>query len=582
MLDNTGKRQLAYLVKIDAITPIEKADRLEAAHVGGWVVVVSKGEFKVGDPAIYLEIDSQVAIDKAPWCDMDFLVSKKGKIKTQKIRGQISQGLLVPVTAFGWTICENTVIKDDKGEYHHIDDESRFLTKQLGITYSSVEDRKRKGAAPDEYKKMAQRHPEFGKKWWWKKLYRSNLGKKILFVFFGKKKDSAIAFPTKFPGVTVTDQERCVIGQTKILTDQGPIQISKIVNQQLPVKVLSVNNETGKFEWKRILQYQKFKNDYKPVLTIGYPYFPGVKTRLNHICCTPDHRFLTQRGYIHAKDLQTTDYLYMPEDLEYLIGTKSSHYVRENRPVKVPVLSVELGQHKNVSISQSFKFVYDLEVEDNHNFVADNVVTHNCENMTYVLRDKTPFIVTQKCDGSSGTFILERKKFGKYEFYVCSRNVRQLKPEQKCFYDENYYWQVAIKYDIENKMKAWLKTHPKAWFVCWQGEVCGPKIQGNPQHLSEVHLFCFHWTDSINGRRDIRDAEKDWRAMGMEVVPIKGIIVLPDDFEEFKQMADGKYDPSVCEGHKDCNREGWVLYKTNEPTFSFKNVSRKYLLGKKD
>lgn len=787
MLDNTGKRQLVYLVKIDAITPIEKADRLEAAHVGGWVVVVSKGEFKVGDPAIYLEIDSQVAIDKAPWCDMDFLVSKKGKIKTQKIRGQISQGLLVPVTAFGWTICENTVIKDDKGEYHHIDDESRFLTKQLGITYSSVEDRKRKGAAPDEYKKMAQRHPEFGKKWWWKKLYRSNLGKKILFVFFGKKKDSAIAFPTKFPGVTVTDQERCVIGQTKILTDQGPIQISKIVNQQLPVKVLSVNNETGKFEWKRILQYQKFKNDYKPVLTIGYPYSPGVKTRLNHICCTPDHRFLTQRGYIHAKDLQTTDYLYMPEDafgeeclgaiygmllgdshiyddkrshgklrivatngeaqldylkykqsvfngegkicnagkgsfenakdvyhwflpvdgyisqevekhfystgkkivteavvdrlndeglafwymddgnlsyrndptkrcnirlntqgfslgenellcnalatkwglkchitkeerkdkpiyyhifisadstpdflkivtpymcesmaykttadLEYLIGTKSSHYVRENRPVKVPVLSVELGQHKNVSISQSFKFVYDLEVEDNHNFVADNVVTHNCENMTWVLRDKTPFIVTQKCDGSSGTFILERKKFGKYEFYVCSRNVRQLKPEQKCFYDENYYWQVAIKYDIENKMKAWLKAHPKAWFVCWQGEVCGPKIQSNPQHLSEYHLFCFHWTDSINGRRDIREADKDWRAMGMEVVPIEGTIVLPDDFEEFKQMADGKYDPSVCEGHKDCNREGWVLYKTNEPTFSFKNVSRKYLLGKKD
>lgn len=413
MLDDTGKRQLAYLVKIDAITPIEKADRLEAAHVGGWVVVVSKGEFKVGDPAIYLEIDSQVAIDKAPWCDMDFLVSKKGKIKTQKIRGQISQGLLVPVTAFGWAICENTIIKDDKGEYHHIDDESRFLTKQLGITYSSVEDKKRKGAAPDKYKKMAQRHSELGKKWWWKKLYKSNLGKKILFVFFGKKKDNAIAFPKNFPGVTVTDQERC-------------------------------------------------------------------------------------------------------------------------------------------------------------------------ENMTWVLRDKTPFIVTQKCDGSSGTFILERKKFGKYEFYVCSRNVRQLKPEQKCFYDENYYWQVAIKYDIENKMKAWLKAHPKAWFVCWQGEVCGPKIQGNPQHLSEVHLFCFHWTDSINGRRDIRDAEKDWRAMGMEVVPIKGIIVLPDDFEEFKQMADGKYDPSVCEGHKDCDREGWVLYKTNEPTFSFKNVSRKYLLSKKD
>ena len=42
-----------------------------------------------------------------------------------------------------------------------------------------------------------------------------------------------------------------------------------------------------------------------------------------------------------------------------------------------------------------------------------------CENMTWVLKDKTPFIVTQKCDGSSGTYILERKGFRKYEFYIC-------------------------------------------------------------------------------------------------------------------------------------------------------------------
>lgn len=215
MLDKNNERQLAYLTTVDAITPIKKADRLEAAHVGGWVVVVSKNEFKVGDPAIYLEIDSQVPIDKTPWCDMEFLVSKGGKIKTQKIRGQISQGLLVPVTAFGWTICKNTVIKDDKGKYHHTDDESRFLTKQLGITYSSIEDRKRKGAAPDKYKKMAQRHPELGKKWWWKKLYKSNLGKKILFVFFGKKKDDR-----NWPEwVSKTDEER-VQNEPWILSSQ--------------------------------------------------------------------------------------------------------------------------------------------------------------------------------------------------------------------------------------------------------------------------------------------------------------------------------------------------------------------------
>ena len=403
MLDSTGTRQLAYLVKVDGVEQMN-ADRLEAVDIGGWRCVCGKDEFHPGDIAIYVEIDAQCPIDKKPWSDMAFLVSKKGKIKSQKIRGVISQGLLVPTSQFA-DICAG----------RNVDDESRFLTKELGITYYVKEDNSRKSSPnPNaKYNSMMTRHPKFAKTKFAHWCMKRDWAKKILFIFLGRKNDSKTSFPKNFPGVTVTDQERC-------------------------------------------------------------------------------------------------------------------------------------------------------------------------ENMTWILRDKTPFIVTQKCDGSSGTFILERKKFGKYEFYVCSRNVRQLKPEQKCFYDENYYWQVAIKYDIENKMKAWLKAHHKAWFVCWQGEVCGPKIQSNPQHLSEYHLFCFHWTDSINGRRDIREADKDWRAMGMEVVPIEGTIVLPDDFEEFKQMADGKYDPSVCEGHKDCNREGWVLYKTNEPTFSFKNVSRKYLLGKKD
>ena len=51
-------------------------------------------------------------------------------------------------------------------------------------------------------------------------------------------------------------------------------------------------------------------------------------------------------------------------------------------------------------------------------------------------------------------------------------------------------------------------------------------------------------------------------------------------FEEFKKSADGYYDPICCEGQNKCIREGYVYYKTTEPTFSFKNVSREYL-GKK-
>lgn len=202
------------------------------------------------------------------------------------------------------------------------------------------------------------------------------------------------------------------------------------------------------------------------------------------------------------------------------------------------------------------------------------------ENMPFVLEDKTPYIVSQKCDGSSGTFILEKKKFNKYEFYVCSRNVRMLHEGQECFYGaDNYYWEVAKKYDIENKMKQWLKENPTAKWICWQGEICAPGIQKNPHKLTETHLFCFHWTDSINGRLDLITAKEEWEKRGMEVVPITDTnFILPDDMEMFKLQADGFYDASVCEGKTDCAREGFVYYKTTVPTFSFKNVSREYLL----
>jgi hypothetical protein len=209
-----------------------------------------------------------------------------------------------------------------------------------------------------------------------------------------------------------------------------------------------------------------------------------------------------------------------------------------------------------------------------------------CENMPKILEDKTPFIRTQKCDGSSATYILEKGKsnFGKtdYEFYVCSRNMRIFRPvDDPLVRNDNYYWEMAEAYNIEAKLTDYLKHNEDCDYVCWQGEICGPKIQNNPHKLTENHLFCFHMIDSENGVFDIRDAKKIWDAYDMESVPIETMTyILPDDFEEFKETADGYYDAGVCEGHTDCIREGWVYYKTTEPSFSFKNISRKYLLKK--
>ena len=81
MLNKNNERELAYVVTIDNITPIEGYDRVELAHIMGWTVVVGKGEFNIGDPAIYFEIDSLVPSDRECFA---FLEKRKYRIKTLK------------------------------------------------------------------------------------------------------------------------------------------------------------------------------------------------------------------------------------------------------------------------------------------------------------------------------------------------------------------------------------------------------------------------------------------------------------------------------------------------------------------
>jgi len=85
-------RKLASIQKITNLEPIEGADAIEKATVLGWEVVVSKGEFKVGDLCVYCEIDS-ILPDRE---EFEFLRSKKFRVKTIKLRGQISQGICFP------------------------------------------------------------------------------------------------------------------------------------------------------------------------------------------------------------------------------------------------------------------------------------------------------------------------------------------------------------------------------------------------------------------------------------------------------------------------------------------------------
>lgn len=96
------ERKLASVQIISDLQPIPEADLIEVATVNGWKLVVKKGEYNVGDKAIYCEIDSFLPIKE----EFEFLRKssykkmgdKEGfRLKTIKLKGQVSQGLLLPL-----------------------------------------------------------------------------------------------------------------------------------------------------------------------------------------------------------------------------------------------------------------------------------------------------------------------------------------------------------------------------------------------------------------------------------------------------------------------------------------------------
>jgi len=96
-------RKLASIRRIDAVRPIPDADAIECAVIGGWTAVVKKGEFKEGDLAVYCEIDSWIPHEIAPFLSKGnfprvYNEVKGERLRTIKLRGQLSQGLLLPLS----------------------------------------------------------------------------------------------------------------------------------------------------------------------------------------------------------------------------------------------------------------------------------------------------------------------------------------------------------------------------------------------------------------------------------------------------------------------------------------------------
>lgn len=206
------------------------------------------------------------------------------------------------------------------------------------------------------------------------------------------------------------------------------------------------------------------------------------------------------------------------------------------------------------------------------------------ENLPFILEDKDPWVKTVKIDGTSSLYLLERKPRNKFEYWVCSRNVRQLDRNQTCYHEDNVYWEVEDKYHIRDFLEKVLKEHPNWSYAALQGESAGitssgAKIQGDPHNFKELRFFGYNFIESETGRWETEKAANlVERENGIPWVPIVDTnYILPDDFEEFKLSADG-----VCEAEGASGlREGYVYRRkefNSSKVNSFKNVSRQYLL----
>jgi RNA ligase (TIGR02306 family) len=124
---------MAKIVKIDSIRPIPDADSIECARVGGWNVVIKRGDFAVGDIAIYCEIDSWIPHELAPFLSKGsqprlYNDVRGERLRTVKLRGQISQGLLLKVAGcFGDTV---TVSAENATLFREGDDVTEALNIQ--------------------------------------------------------------------------------------------------------------------------------------------------------------------------------------------------------------------------------------------------------------------------------------------------------------------------------------------------------------------------------------------------------------------------------------------------------------------
>jgi hypothetical protein len=181
----------------------------------------------------------------------------------------------------------------------------------------------------------------------------------------------------------------------------------------------------------------------------------------------------------------------------------------------------------------------------------------------------TLFQVSEKIDGQSATYFLIRNRvkwqrwFKPYFFGVCSRNFQLTKQ------DDSSYWDIAKRLKIKDRLLMLIEGE---WDrIILQGEIIGPKIQGNKYNRTENEFYAFNlFLD--DEQVDNSQLEFLIGEMGLKTVPmLRSVARLAPTIKENLELANG-----ISVLH-DTLREG-LVYRNYEEGLSFKVVSPEFLL----
>jgi hypothetical protein len=153
------ERRLAHIQKITSINSIEGADSIEKVTILGWEVVVKKGEFAENQLVVYCEVDS-ILPDRP---EFEFLRDRKFRIRTIKLRKQVSQGICFPLS-----ILPEGIYKEDQD-----------VTEILGITkYLTPSEREENDREEARIRNEKNKLKKFMMRYsWFRKLFLSRKGK---------------------------------------------------------------------------------------------------------------------------------------------------------------------------------------------------------------------------------------------------------------------------------------------------------------------------------------------------------------------------------------------------------------------